>query len=582
MAWNLPKAWDPGFVLPKNAQDEGLQRRALVTKQMPRGTYDQPDVGTGGYTVPDYVMDEGYGQGTFTTKWQPSGSYTGPAVPHWLNQRPKLVKTRPLPGGGQAVTVQPLSDDAPLHPLFEDYGQQAAQILISRVAGFPAGKREAALRAVMDKVDKSLWTRTQTIWNRYRSQGVPPAQAFPLALARAMSTGMAAEIIKTGLSGAAPQAKSLLGLGCYGCWAALGADEPAPTCSAPAGFKWVAATASVPGHWERLKAGEVAQTTGAPCDPTTGQPVVPDVRDHTQDDAAVGVLIAPTADFPPAASLYFNKDIPVDKVRDFSKVADYTFYPDDYDPAKLQALQQIKGYPHVGYARDLPQPWRDWIVSDLTTSGGWKDYSYKNDPQLYGWDPANGEAKWYQYLGIPLGATLYSNTHSLPQANITWPVDGSAVGLYYLIEALSRDQETTDRKNANYKANTNPDNPVVLKLWVSKVPDQSFEYEAAQFFAKLIDVIVDAAQDLGALACGLLSVATAPVAGATASVAAGVPATAGSAGVQLARKACGAPPPLLPIVAAPSILPVAILAGGAVLVLAILASKRNKKKVTPP
>ena len=60
MAYNLPPPWDPGFALPQNVRDEGLQRRGFVTKQMPRGSYDNPSVGYGGFTVPQYVKDEGY------------------------------------------------------------------------------------------------------------------------------------------------------------------------------------------------------------------------------------------------------------------------------------------------------------------------------------------------------------------------------------------------------------------------------------------------------------------------------------------------------------------------------------------
>src|SRR6185295_7856351 len=205
MPYNLPPPWDPGYALPDNVVDEGLERRAFVTKWLPRGFYDNPKVGTGGYAVPQYVLDEGYGQGTYTTKWQPSGSYNGPAVPNWLNQRPQVVRTRRLPGGGQVATVQPLGDAALPEP-YESYGQKAAQALLSRVAMLPRAKQGQALKAIMDKVDPSLWRRTTDIWNRYRKQGMNPQQALPLALARALSTGLAAEIVATGQRGTAPQA----------------------------------------------------------------------------------------------------------------------------------------------------------------------------------------------------------------------------------------------------------------------------------------------------------------------------------------------------------------------------------------
>lgn len=105
MPFNMPPPWDPGFALPQNVRDEGLQRQAFVTKQMPRGTYDMPNVGTGGYAVPDYIMKEGYGQGTYTSKWLPPGTYTTPKIPHWLNNRPVVASETKLPGGGRKITI---------------------------------------------------------------------------------------------------------------------------------------------------------------------------------------------------------------------------------------------------------------------------------------------------------------------------------------------------------------------------------------------------------------------------------------------------------------------------------------------
>jgi len=227
MAYNLPPPWDPGYALPKNVQAEGLRRRAFVTKQMPRGTYDQPRVGTGGYIVPQYVMDEGYGQGTYTTKWAPSGTYAGAAVPHWLNARPQTIADRRRASGGRQVTVRSglsgISGEPGLPEPLESYGQRAATILMDRVTKLPQNLRKAALKTILDSVDQSLWTRTAEIARRNSRQGMPPAQALHQGLARAMGTGFGAELVTTGMRRTAPQPRSLLGLGCYGCMAALGA-----------------------------------------------------------------------------------------------------------------------------------------------------------------------------------------------------------------------------------------------------------------------------------------------------------------------------------------------------------------------
>ena len=110
-----------------------------------------------------------------------------------------------MPGGGEVSTVQPQAmsgDDTPMPAAMENYGVQAVQAIISSVAGVPANKRAAAMKTASDKLDASLWTRTQAIFSRYVSQGMAPAQAFPAALARAMSTGMTAELIKKGFKAA--------------------------------------------------------------------------------------------------------------------------------------------------------------------------------------------------------------------------------------------------------------------------------------------------------------------------------------------------------------------------------------------
>ncbi len=133
MAFNLPPPWDPGYALPENVSDEGLERRGFVTRWMPRGTYDATRVGTGGYAVPKYVQKEGYGQGAVVTKWAPRGRYDIP-VPNWLDQRPKLLKQRSFPGGN-TLTFDALSG-TDLPALYTSFGKKAARAVLARVADY--------------------------------------------------------------------------------------------------------------------------------------------------------------------------------------------------------------------------------------------------------------------------------------------------------------------------------------------------------------------------------------------------------------------------------------------------------------
>lgn len=210
MAFNLPSPWDPGFALPDNVNAEGLERRAFVTKWAPRGTYDDPAVGTGGYAVPRYVEDEGYGQGAVVTEWAPRG--TQPNVPHALNRRPQILSQRSLgPGRGTAITFAALSGvDEPtgLAPLHQEFGRRAAAEIVGRLQRLPPTERNAAVAQVLDRIDPTLRQRTVDL---AKSTGQP----FADALATAMATGFAKEVVDAGKRGGVRR-HSELGLGCYG------------------------------------------------------------------------------------------------------------------------------------------------------------------------------------------------------------------------------------------------------------------------------------------------------------------------------------------------------------------------------
>jgi hypothetical protein len=577
MAYNLPPPWDPGFCMPKNVNDEGLERRAFITKWQPRGSYDNPAVGTGGYAVPKYVLDEGYGQGTYTTKWMPSGSYAGPRVPNWLNRRPELVSATRLPGGGTVAAIAPLGDDEPSLPAdYENYGQRAAQALIARVAALPQSKRAAALRAIVDKVDKSLWTRTQDIFRRLVQQGMAPADAFPVALARAMSAGFAAEIVNTGIRGSAPQAKSLLGLGCYGCAAilALGADE-AEDCQTQPGFSWIYGTQGVPGHWQRTPAGaqDVPACKVPPAGAQTVDPSTTTVRSHTGPTTQM-VAVSMTPDM--KRPFYFSKDISTEKSRDFSKLPDIMIVPPGLPDAKLAAWR--KGT-HV--MEELPDDWVKFIRDDMTNKGPTKDgapFAYNNDGLT---ETQAADTKYWMetVLGIPPGTTIYTTKSWLPNSFVKWPTNGAKMGIYVMIERVDRDFWKKYPNTPNEGAN----NPLVVKIWASKVPEQNrslFEDLAqsiVEFFAQVVDVVEDGLKDLANVACDVLNSPAGPAAGAAAAGAAGVPPAAGAAGATIAKGACGTnPPPTPPTPPARSILPYVLLGGGALVALAVLTKKKKQ------
>lgn len=582
MAYNLPPGWDPGFVLPENVRDEGLERRAFVTKQLPRGTYDNPSVGTGGYAVPQYVLDEEYGQGTLTTKWRPSGTYDGGKIPDWLSRRPQVARTQVMPGGGRAVTMRAMGDAAGMTPITA-YGQRAAQGIIARVSTLPRGHRESAIRAVLDKLDPTLWKRTQEIWKSLVKQRVSPGPAFEQALARAMSAGMMAEIIQTGLRRSAPQAQSLLGLGCYGCAAALGADE---TCQTTPGFSWIyGATVNgqfVSGHWERTPKGGTDVPycpSGPPAGAVTVETTPATVRTHGPD-FYVGPFGFYTHDPGPVGqgTLILNRKL-TDRVwalgtgsnaANRAKPADITFLT----PAAI--------------AGDVAQ-WLTARLREETDANGNIDVPahYTDKSEAYGF-PEPDAAAWFSALGIE--GTTPVRLHTLwklrtgiaPFAKSMNPMTKQDAVLHVILEPLNYFKERDPKSN-----------PLVLKVWFSSVPDRSIwgalwnpmilinPLEAAKAIASVADGI---GHYLADLVCGTLNDpggrAGASSAASAAAAAYGLPPQAGAEGVAIAADHCAPvdhpkPPPPPPPPSKSLLVPL-LVAGGAVAA-AVLVTQRKRK-----
>ncbi len=236
--YNLPPPWHPGYADPTTVDAEGLVRGTFTTVQMPRGTYDDPTVGTAGYSVPRYVMDEGYGQGAFVTRPMPRGETVVPD-PRYLESPQNIMKgARPYPDGGVEYRMSvmaglgsipvPITGLTPLprpggagDPIRE-YGVRSARAITRRLMKAPAGERVTALRAVLNAVDPTLWDRVAQRSEKYIAAGQSSQAALEQALASSFSDGMMSEVVELGRTRMAPKRASLMGLGCYGCGSALG------------------------------------------------------------------------------------------------------------------------------------------------------------------------------------------------------------------------------------------------------------------------------------------------------------------------------------------------------------------------
>ena len=521
MPYNLPPPWDPGYAIPNNVRDEGLERTAYVTKWMPRGTYDAPVVGTGGYVVPKYVLDEGYGQGTHTTKWQPRGTYNGPIVPQWIQRQPRVVGQQSISRNAAAVTFQraALSGDTdtvnaidgepPMPKLFEDYGRRAAEAILRHVRGLTGPARKAELKRVMDAIDPSLWRRTADITRRYVSKGLAAAHAFHLGLSRALATGIAAEMVHAGAKRSAPQPRSLLGLGCYGCSAALGALGA--TRSAGGGGTgvsttiqnlWMAAatTPPDPNRHKYITVGPWTDTTGGVYD---GKVFQINFNSRHPFDAATATAIRATLTSPK-----WGKEM---------------------TPAPANEFWQ-----DLGIAVGTPVQMR--AISPAAYDGKWSDDDDQN---------------------------------AAPVLKFKHPVSGSMWGVFL---AMLPNKTAPRRVQIYFK--WLPVKPWYTKAldWIKDIPANV--YELAE---KVVDKLAD-------MVCQVATSPSGPQAGAAAGVAIGGPggAQAGAAGAQIAASLCAqqavpVPPFVPPPPPSSNLLPLAIVGGGALAAILLL----KKRKAAP-
>lgn len=531
MAFGLPPAWRSGFALPDNVLDEGLERRAFVTKQMPRGTYDNtPPDPTGGFAVPGYVRQEGYGQGAYTTKWMPRGEY-GPRVPQWIQKQPTVAAMRKV-GDAKVVTIQRrqfsglggLSGEPPLPGPFEEYGARAASAILRRINQLAPSERKKQLKQIMDAIDPSLWNRTAEITRRYVGQGLTAVEAFPRGLARALAAGIAAEMIAAGKSRVAPQPRSLLGLGCYGCDAALGALPLVSTAVlAPTVGKPVLVATKVP-------AGKQVQV-GPFTFPVGDQPFV-----LANGAAAIKAL-------PREWHGYISRALKISDAEQQALIQDV-----------LKKIANSAGTASGSTAAAVKV--FNMQMAKSPDNAIWKDALHIFPGQnvtLRAISPMMTTGKWSDS----------DDGRAMPIATFTHPVSGNKWGVFL---GMSGDKL----------------NPTGVQLYVKWLPEQPWYTRAlgwiASLPAKLIEAVKEVVEELGDLACQLASNPNAINAGAAAGVAAGGGAAAGAAGAAIAQSLCGGPKTAAPPPPPPSqdnLLPV-VLIGGGVLAAALLLTKKKK------
>lgn len=532
MALKIPPPWNPGYAIPAYVKAEGLQDRAFVTKWAQRGTYDDPDAFSPswdhGYAVPQYIKNEAYGQGTFVTEWAPRGWYAG-----------QVKKTAARIKKNQTA-LGDVSTPAP----FAAYGRKSAAAILVKVRRLGVDDRKRVLKKVLDKIDPSLYGKTESYARQYQSAGVNAAQALELGLARAMSEGIGTEIVAIGKKGRRPSTKGQVGLGCYGrtqqrgLLGLLGLGEDVPV---RAGFCWVK-NADGSGYWVREPAGGCAsltpETTPSSETRTGGGGGV------TVTDTASGEVVKTKVDVAPEVPV-----VPMIQVGPF-------LFPKEGTSASTRY-----------HSIQLPADWQAEIKRVITPNG---NVTYKRS-QLDKFIAVDNPESLYKnsWVGAVTGQVVGDKPAWKPIAKAKHPVTGKDYGVFIALSYQDPNKNISD-----------PTNPPVFHVYWKEV-DKAWYEDIWNFIKEVVAKVVDVAGDIldtvGGIACELLQSQGAAAAGAAVAAGQGAPPQAGAQGVAIASASCGTTPPPSGVVEADDswLLPVVI--GGGVIAAAILLFPKKKR-----
>lgn len=522
----IPSPWDPGYAIPKNIRKEGLERHAFVTQWTPRGTYDDPDPydpsWDKSYAVPDYILGEGYGQGARVTDWAPRGSYVG-QVPAPVAKIAAKIATTQKALGDAAVTTMP--------PLFQKYGQRAAATILAQIRALPAPMRKDSLRKIMNAIDPTLYGTTARYAAEYIANGVDANTALELAMARAMSSGIAEELVDIGKKGRRPGIGGQVAMGCYGL-AGLGI----------------------------IPKGNLVQTASTGVVGTTTTIAPGDVTGATVPGGQIKYLELGPFKIPENVTKYdISQTGPLPAEWQSAIVAQISRETDTFGTAMVDATPGKIWNRLRTYIPNLPAKINQHFLGISSRIAK----KCRLVQQSAGGAVAGGTI---QFKEVCVGAAAEQ-----PIVRTVRPDTGEEWGLFMWLGVKDENKE--------WDSTTNPE---IFHLSWRKVPTNVFDF-ILKVISKIVEIAAEILDKVGDLACKLLGSSGAKPAGAAVGAYYGGEkgAEAGSKGVGIAQEACGAGPPPPPPTEEESswILPAAII-GGSVLALVLFLPK--KKKVLTP
>lgn len=521
--YHLPHPWDPGYAIPRYVMAEPPERGTFTTQWLPRGTIPT--------LIPDYLAKPGQkllGRGDAGL-----GSLGGCTLAGNSLRGTSLSGTS-LSGdtlAAQEYHLEPLGGGSTAD--YAAYGRKAARTMIAQAKRLPPQHRARAMKAAMARIDPTLQARAEKHAMIAKRSGMPASAALEHGIARAMTDGVLGELTKVGRSRRAPQPDSLLGLGCSRAQALGATFTPVQTLSSyppPAGMTWDATL----GALVFLAPGQKPVNCPGPCG------VV-----RASQDSGPAQTTNTTQPAPPRAT---SVQHPMLQIGPTSMV----MIPADDLTAKA--------YVRIHDPAQIPPEWKAFLRGAWSTSSGSNTLEQFDNSNPF----APFFAPWLAAVGltIPFQANrgrMFSNAAGLccnQSFVFKHPVDGSDWGLIARLGTGFRGSQPMPDAN----------NPVVLWLEVAKVPEPNW---FQRLVAIVVDVVGDIVDAVGDLTCDLVKTPGAMQGAAKANPAA-------AAGVAIvASQICSAPGgPVVPYAPRSSWLPLLLVGGLGIAVIAIARSRQ--------
>jgi hypothetical protein len=501
----------------------------------------------------------------------------------------------------------------PAVPVLSAYGQRVARFMMQSVAKLPSSIRVKTLKTAMDRIDPTLYTRSEQAAQPELKAGVPASIALERGIAHAASHGIAHELVDLG-KGKRPARQSQLGMVCYGCALLGGYPVTMGRVSATAGLRpgtsgVVSSGSTVIGEGSCSADGQFIYKGGAWVRRSASDTCVSQFVGGPKTGPGPGgtSVVATPGQLQVGPWVFAN-----------NRGGSYVMT----DPKALSADA-------AAYIRNIlttvkPPPRKDLVIGDqLTPLEAASDHRVDlmtGSIVPYGATPQRCD--WFTALGLKCGTLSgvqvvknnkghyveigTSNNDGTPiyygwfapadVADLNWQADYPPIAKFKHPQADEDWGVYLSITRKDPKSSYGENNPSQLKVYAAKIPQAPWYQPILDAIHWLTAGIIDPAADLVAgvahLACELLTGPAGEYVGAGAGAVVGGPAgaQAGKAGADIAAKACANPltcppgqypdqtgklcmtPPPPPT---SSMMPI-ILIGGAGLAAILLLSKKRK------